>query len=352
MGAGMIATVRNKGDKNVGECGKKGRGAVKKKDGKKMDGLAVMRRVLSAEAEGLRMVADSLDAKAQQTLDALSGLKGRVIFTGMGKSGHIARKIAASFSSTGTPSYFIHPAEASHGDLGMISHDDVVVALSKSGNTAELRDIVAYTRRFGILLVAICGRGDTHLARACDIALLLPDVGEACRLGLAPTTSTTMMLGLGDALALALFEMAGASSQSFGRYHPGGQLGRGFIRVSDVMAQGDDIPLCAPGFAMDKALLIMTGKRFGCVGIVDTDGRLMGIITDGDLRRHISDGFFHLTAAEVMTRDPHTIAPDALVAAAVGKMNDAQITNLFVADDKNVVRGILHIHDCLRVGVV
>lgn len=316
----------------------------------KRSSLAIMRDVLSQESDALRLLSRSLGKEVQEVVERLHRLPGRIILTGMGKSGHIARKIAASFSSMGAPAYFIHPAEASHGDLGMISADDGIIALSKSGDTRELFDIVTYSRRFGILLIAVCGKGDTRLAQAADITLTLPAVEEACFLGLAPTTSTVMMLGLGDALAVALFEYSGSSSESFGRYHPGGQLGQQFIRVGDIMGTGDDVPVCAADLAMDKVLLIMTRKRFGCVGIIDKKRRLLGVITDGDLRRHMRADFLRQSAGDVMTRDPHSITVHELVATAVRKMSEAEITNLFVTDEHNIVQGIIHIHDCMRVG--
>lgn len=314
--------------------------------------LATMRKVLFAESEGLRLLADSLDKTTENILTRLSSLQGRIIVTGMGKSGHIARKIASSLTSMGLPAHFLHPAEASHGDLGMISEDDAVIALSKSGDTRELQDIVTYTRRFSVLLVAICGRKDARLVQEADFTVLLPDIAEAGALGLAPTTSTTMMLGFGDALAVALSEMAGNNAQSFGRYHPGGQLGRGFIRVRELMSQGEDIPLCSIDTPMSQALLTMTGKRFGCIGVIDAQRRLIGVITDGDLRRHMGKELLSQKVRDVMTSDPHRIVPDDLAAVAVRKMNQAQITNLFVTDAQGIVCGVLHIHDCLCAGVL
>ena len=313
--------------------------------------LACARRVLRLEAEGLEALARSLDEGFTEALDLLDGRTGRVVVTGIGKSGHVARKIAATLSSTGTPALFVHPAEASHGDLGMIEPEgDAVIALSNSGETAELADLVAYAKRFHIPLIAITGRADSALAPAADVALVLPASDEASPMGLAPTTSTTVMLALGDAIAVALLERKGFSPDRFHVLHPGGRLGKMLLKVADLMHRGEEVPLVGGDTAMADALLVMTNKRFGCVAIVDGDGILQGVITDGDLRRHMSPGLLDLTAAEVMTRSPRTIGADALASEAVGVMNSNTITNLFVVEDGRPV-GILHIHDCLRAGV-
>ena len=313
--------------------------------------LACARRVLRLEAEGLEALARSLDEGFTEALDLLDGRTGRVVVTGIGKSGHVARKIAATLSSTGTPALFVHPAEASHGDLGMIEPEgDAVIALSNSGETAELADLVAYAKRFHIPLIAITGRADSALAQAADVALVLPASDEASPMGLAPTTSTTVMLALGDAIAVALLERKGFSPDRFHALHPGGRLGRMLLKVADLMHRGEEVPLVGGDTAMADALLVMTNKRFGCVAIVDGDGILQGVITDGDLRRHMSPGLLDLRAAEVMTRAPRTIGADALASEAVGLMNSNTITNLFVVEDGRPV-GILHIHDCLRAGV-
>ena len=313
--------------------------------------LACAQRVLRLEAEGLEALARSLDEAFTEALDLLDGRTGRVVVTGIGKSGHIARKIAATLASTGTPALFVHPAEASHGDLGMIGPEgDAVIALSNSGETTELADLVAYAKRFHIPLIAITGRADSALAQAADVALVLPASDEASPMGLAPTTSTTVMLALGDAIAIALLERKGFSPDRFHALHPGGRLGRTLLKVADLMHRGEEVPLTGGDTAMADALLVMTNKRFGCVAIVDGDGVLQGVITDGDLRRHMSPGLLDLRAAEVMTRAPKTIGADALASEAVGLMNENAITNLFVVEDGRPV-GILHIHDCLRAGV-
>jgi arabinose-5-phosphate isomerase len=313
--------------------------------------LASARRVLLAEAEALSTMASGLGDSFAAALDLLTVAGGgRVIVSGMGKSGHVARKICATLSSTGTPSLYVHPAEASHGDLGMITAHDAVLALSNSGETPELTDVVNYTRRFAIPLVAITGRADSALAQAADQALTLPQVGEACPMGLAPTTSSTMMLALGDALAVALLERKNFSPADFQVFHPGGQLGRRLLKVADLMHRGDELPLVPADLAMGEVLLVMTNKSFGVVGVLDDAGRLSGIITDGDLRRHLEPRLLERLAREVMTGDPKTIRPNVLAAEALRIMNARSITSLFVVDGAQPV-GILHVHDCLRAGV-
>ncbi len=314
------------------------------------DGLASARRVLRLEAAGIDALAKSLDVSFTRALQLLERVTGRVIVTGMGKSGHIARKIAATIASTGTPASFVHPGEASHGDLGMVTEHDAVIALSNSGETAELADLVTYAKRFEIPLIGITGSGASTLAGAADVALVLPDSREACPMGLAPTTSTTVMLALGDAIAVALLERKGFSADDFHLLHPGGKLGRMLLRVRAIMHSDDAVPIAPREMAMSEALLIMTAKSFGCVGIIDDTGRLQGIVTDGDLRRHMSDNLLSLTAGEVMTPRPRTISPDALASEALGVMNSRSITNLFVVEDGRPV-GIIHVHDCLRAGV-
>jgi arabinose-5-phosphate isomerase len=313
-------------------------------------GLMSAKRVLTLEAEGIGALADSLDESFSQALDLMEQMTDRVIVTGMGKSGHIANKIASTLASTGTPAVFVHPAEASHGDLGMITDDDVVIALSNSGETSELADLVTYTRRFKIPLIAVTGRAASTLALAADVALVLPSTPEACPMGLAPTTSTTVMLALGDALAVAMLERKGFSADDFHLLHPGGKLGRLLLRVSSVMHTGDEVPLIGGDRTMADALLTMTSKSFGCVGIVDNDGRLKGIVTDGDLRRHMSGALLSLKTKEVMTADPLSVHPNTLASEALGFMNARAITTLFVVEDERPV-GIIHIHDCLRAGV-
>jgi arabinose-5-phosphate isomerase len=315
-----------------------------------LDILASARAVIVREVEGLEAMSQALDANFIALVERIAALKGRVIISGMGKSGHIARKIAATMASTGTPAHFVHPSEASHGDLGMITPDDLVLCLSNSGETHELRDIIAYTRRFGIPLVALVRRAESMLVESADIAIVLPEVPEASPIG-APTTSTTMMLAYGDALAVALLEYKGFSKQDFGVYHPGGKLGSQFTRVSSLMHAGEELPLVSDTTPMQQVLITMTAKRFGCAGVVDASGSMLGIVTDGDLRRHMGEGLMKQTAREVMTANPVTVTPHQLAAEALGIMNSKSITCLFVVEDTKPV-GILHIHDCLRAGIM
>ncbi|HXV23520.1 MAG TPA: KpsF/GutQ family sugar-phosphate isomerase [Alphaproteobacteria bacterium] len=312
--------------------------------------LLSARRVLHIEIEGLSALADALDERFEAALEILAGASGRVIVTGMGKNSHIGAKIAATMASTGTAAFFVHPAEASHGDLGMIARGDALLVLSNSGETPELADIVAYSRRFSIPLIAITGRAHSSLARSADVALTLPEATEACPMGLAPTTSTTMILALGDALAVGLLERKGFSASDFGLLHPGGRLGRMLMKVSDIMHGGEEIPLIGESACMAEVLVLITAKSFGVAGIVDDRGALVGIITDGDLRRHMGPDLLGLEASEVMTAHPCTIRPDALAAEALGLMNKRKITSLFVIDEERPI-GILHIHDCLRAGI-
>jgi len=313
--------------------------------------IDVARRVLRIEIAGLEALIAELDGSFGAALNLLAGADDRVVVTGMGKSGHIARKIAATFASTGTPAFFVHPAEASHGDLGMIASRDVVLALSNSGDTTELADLLAYTRRFRIPLIAITAGQSSSLASAADVTLLVPAVSEACPMGLAPTTSTTMMLALGDALAVALLERKGFSHNDYHDLHPGGELGRKLLQVTDLMHRGDAMPLVASGAIMSEAILTMSAKSFGCVGIRDRAGSLIGIITDGDLRRHMEDDLLRARVDSVMNPGPKTIRPQALAAEALGLMNAHFITSLFAVDEMLRPLGILHIHDCLRAGI-
>lgn len=306
-------------------------------------------RVLRTEIEGLRALDGMLGESFADAVGLLRAVSGRVIVTGMGKSGHIGRKIAATLASTGTPAQFVHPGEASHGDLGMITSRDAVVALSKSGETTELADLVAFTRRFGIPLIAITAETASTLARAADLALILPAAEEACPNGLAPTTSTTMTLALGDALSVALMELSGFSSAEFKKFHPGGRLGAQLMSVRELMHGGEELPLVAPETPMSDAIVVMTEKRFGCVGVIGANGKLVGIITDGDLRRHMSGNLLQQLARDVMTSNPKTAHPSLLAAEATKLLNASKITSLFVEEDGLPV-GILHIHDLLRVG--
>jgi arabinose-5-phosphate isomerase len=317
--------------------------------------VATALRVLGLEVDGLQALKTALTddgggRRFSAAVEILNAVTGRVVVTGMGKSGHVARKIAATMASVGTPAMYVHPGEASHGDLGMITDADAVLALSNSGETPELSDIVAYCKRAGIKLLAITGELKSALAEQADVALVLPPAKEACSLGLAPTTSTTMAMALGDALAVALLERKGFSAESFQVLHPGGRLGRKLLRVADIMHGPDEMPLVDADTVMADALITMTAKRFGCVGVVDADNALLGIVTDGDLRRHMSPDLLAKTVRTVMTRRPKTIRRQALAVEALGLMNARAITSLFVVEGNRPI-GIVHIHDCLREGV-
>lgn len=314
--------------------------------------LDTARRVIRTEADALVVLADSLDDRFRQAVDLLIATRGRVIVTGIGKSGHIAKKIAATLASTGTPAQFVHPAEASHGDLGMITADDVVLAISNSGEAPELANLIAYSRRFAIPLIGITSREGSSLGAQCDVILLLPQLAEACGTGVVPSTSTTMTLAMGDAVAIALMENRAFTAEHFRDFHPGGKLGARLSRVSDLMHTGDALPLVSIDAPMSDALMAMSSKSFGVVIITNADGTLAGIITSGDLGRHLN-GLMDKTARDVMTANPVTIAPEALAEKAVGIMNTRKITCLLVIDPKgpDVPTGLLHIHDCLRVGL-
>lgn len=314
--------------------------------------LDIARRVIAVEADGLSQLAAGLDDSFGQAVETILAAKGRVIVSGMGKSGHIARKMAATFASTGTPAHFVHPAEASHGDLGMMAAGDAALVLSNSGETPELADLVAYTRRFRIPLIGVASNPDSTLLRQSDVALVLPKANEACGTGIVPTTSTTMTLALGDALAVALMEHRKFSPENFRDFHPGGKLGARLSKVGDLMHRGEELPLISEGAEMGDALLEISQKGFGVVGVLQQDGALSGIITDGDLRRHMA-GLLELSAGDVMTRAPLTIGPDALAEEAVAIMNDRKITCLFVVPETGPQHpaGFLHIHDCLRAGL-
>ncbi|PIC00865.1 SIS domain-containing protein [Caulobacter sp. X] len=314
------------------------------------DAIAVGRRVLSVEADALKTLSQSLDEAFVQAVETLFNAKGRIVCTGIGKSGHVARKIAATLASTGAQAMFVHPAEASHGDLGMIGPDDVILALSKSGEARELSDVIAYAKRFSIPLIAMTAFEDSQLGRGGDIVLRLPDAPEATAEVNAPTTSTTLQIALGDAIAVALLERRGFTASDFRVFHPGGKLGAMLRTVADLMHGDGELPLIGAEAPMPDALLVMSEKRFGAVGVVDADGRLAGLITDGDLRRHM-DGLLQHTAGEVMTRAPLVIAPGALAAEALKLMNDRRITVLFVVEAERPV-GVLHVHDLLRAGVI
>jgi arabinose-5-phosphate isomerase len=312
-------------------------------------------RTLELERAGLDSLAAALDGALgrafAEAVALIGGCSGRVIVTGMGKSGHVARKISATLASTGAPAIYVHPAEASHGDLGMIQTQDVIVALSWSGETPELADLITYAGRFRIPLVAMTSREDSALARAADVRLVLPAAEEACPNGLAPTTSTTMQLTLGDALAVALLEARGFTAQDFRVFHPGGKLGAKLVLVRDLMHRAETLPLTPLGATMAQAVLEISSKGFGCVGVVDGDGRLAGIVTDGDLRRHMRPDLMTAPVVEVMTRNPRSVAPEALAAAALEVMNAKKILALFVVDAAGAPCGLVHMHDLLRLGV-
>ncbi|MGG5810742.1 KpsF/GutQ family sugar-phosphate isomerase [Falsiroseomonas sp. CW058] len=317
---------------------------------------AILLRTVALEADGLAALRTALEgelgARVLAAVDVILSRSGRVVVTGMGKSGHIARKLAATMASTGTAALFVHPAEASHGDLGMITREDAVLALSWSGEAPELADIIAYARRFDVPLVALTSRADSALGSAADICLALPRMPEACPNGLAPTTSTTMQLALGDALAMCLLEARGFSPQDFRDFHPGGKLGARLKRARDLMHGAEELPLVPRDATLQQAVVEMTSRRFGVTGVVDAAGGLAGVLTDGDLRRAFQKGLaLSAPVAEAMTRNPRTATPEALAADLLGIMNEARITSLFVVAGERPV-GILHLHDLLRAGVV
>jgi len=312
--------------------------------------LKTARQVITDEARALDVLAESLNEDFAEAVQLILQAKGRIIISGIGKSGHIGHKIAATLASTGTPAYFVHPAEASHGDLGMVSKGDVVLAISNSGEAPELANLLAFTRRFGIPLIGLSSKPESTLMKQADVHLLIPSLGEACGFGMVPSISTTLTLAMGDALAIALMKYRDFKPEDFRAFHPGGKLGAQLSTVRDLMHA--DLPVVPTGTSMSEALLVMSQKSFGVVGVTDDTGRLLGIVTDGDLRRNM-DGLLNKTTDEVMTRDPLTIAPNAMAEEAVGIMNDRKITSLFVVDpDANgQAQGLLHIHDCLRVGL-
>lgn len=313
------------------------------------DALTSAKNTLAAEATGLQELASSLGAEFEAAVKLIAESKGRLIISGMGKSGHIGNKIAATMASTGTPAYFVHPAEASHGDLGMITQEDVVLGLSWSGGTQELAGLLNYLKRFSIPLIAITSNADSQLGSSADICLALPKAKEACPNGLAPTTSTTMQLALGDALAVALLEQRNFSPSDFKNFHPGGKLGASLTHVSDVMHDGTALPLATMDTAMDVALVTMTEKGFGCLGVTDAQGALAGIVTDGDLRRHMSADLLTKPVSEIMTQQPQTISGDKMTAEALSLMQDKGIQCLFVCEGDTPV-GLIRVLDLLRIG--
>ena len=311
-------------------------------------------RTLEAEAGGITALSaaihDGLGSSFVAAVDLIHRARGRLIVTGMGKSGHVGRKIAATLASTGTPAFFVHPSEASHGDLGMITPDDVIMALSWSGETVELKDLVDYSRRFNIGLIAVTAATDSTLGQAADVVLAMPSAREACPHNLAPTTSTLMQAALGDALAVALLESRGFTAVDFGKLHPGGRLGAMLKFVRNVMHTGAAIPLAPIGTLMSEAVVEMSAKGFGCVGITNASGILVGIVTDGDLRRHMRPDLLQARVEEVMTRAPKTVSPDHLASEALEIINSSKITALIATEAGKPV-GIVHFHDLLRAGV-
>ena len=311
-------------------------------------------RTIETEKAGLVALSAVLEGELhdvfREAVGLIGGIARRLIVTGIGKSGHIGAKLAATLASTGTPSFFVHPVEANHGDLGMIGRDDVILALSWSGETAELQGIVSYSRRFAIPLIAMTSGERSALARAADIVLLLPKVQEACPHGLAPTTSTLMQLALGDAIAVALLEARGFTATDFKTFHPGGKLGASLSHVGDIMHSGENMPLVALGTSMPDAVHMLAQKRYGCVGVVDGEGTLVGIVTDGDIARNLSRNLSELTVDEVMTRSPKTVKPATLATAALGLLNQHNISALIVTDEAFRPVGIVHFHDLLRIG--
>lgn len=315
--------------------------------------IEIARRVIQTEIDGLEQLAAALSQDFEKAVETLRTIKGRFMLTGVGKSGHVARKIAATLASTGTPAFYIHPTEASHGDMGMITQDDAIIALSRSGETRELRDILAFSQRFDIPLIAITAAADSTLAKAAHHSLILPDAPEACAETQAPTTSTTLQIALGDALAITLLETKGFTADDFKTFHPGGKLGASLLTVKDIMHGAKALPLLDETASVEAAAKVMSEKGFGCAGICRA-GQLVGIITDGDLRRHLT-GRYNIadkSAAEIMTASPKTARPDEPAAAALRRMtaNDVQIMQLFVIQDDRPI-GIVHMHDFLKAGL-
>ncbi len=317
-------------------------------------------RVLTSEAKALNALADTIDEEFHKAVEAIHEMKisqktsGRLIIAGIGKSGHVARKIAATLASTGTPAYFVHPGEASHGDMGMITEHDIVLMLSNSGENSELSDLIHYAKRYDITLISITSNPNSTLAQHSDINLVMPKVGEACPNGLAPTTSTTMMIALGDALSVALLERMGLTPEQYKVFHPGGKLGQKLMKVSELMVSGDDLPKIAQNTFMDEAIITLTEKNLGTVLIFDEANNLLGIVTDGDLKRHMSPDLLAKPVTDIMTKNPQTISKNALAVEALDIMTKQQgkyITSLIVNDDKGQICGIIRLQDCLQAGI-
>ncbi len=318
------------------------------------DILSSAARTIAIERKGLKALEESLSGQLNEpflkAVEVFASISGRLIVTGMGKSGHIGSKIAATFASTGTPAFFVHPAEANHGDLGMITANDAIMAMSWSGETTELKGILAYSRRFKIPLVALTSIAGSTLAREADICLILPREEEACPLGLAPTTSAVLQLVVGDALAIALLEARGFSPVDFKTFHPGGQLGANLTQIGDLMHKGEELPLASIDTSMIDAVTVMTEKGFGCIGLINQKGNLAGIITDGDIRRNFDRNMAGMSVSDVMSHNPKVISTSALASTAVSMLNEIKVTALFVTEDDKPV-GLIHMHDLLRAGV-
>ncbi|PZU10329.1 MAG: KpsF/GutQ family sugar-phosphate isomerase [Sphingomonas sp.] len=316
------------------------------------DLVAYGRQVIGAEANGLLALSAALDENFAKAVTTLLALRGRVVTTGMGKSGYVARKTMATLSSTGLPSVFVHPGEAAHGDLGMLMPGDGLIAFSNSGETSELQPVISHARKLGLPIIAVAGRADSLLMRQADIGILLPAVGEACPANLAPTTSTAMMMALGDALALAAMQVRGVTRAGFEELHPGGAIGKRLMRVAAIMHQGDAMPIVPLDCQMRDVIMMMTSRSFGMTGVVDGEGRLVGVITDGDLRRHF-DTLIESTAADMMTPDPKWVSPGCLIEDALALLNKHKITAMFAVEEDGSDRpvGIVHVHDFLRLGL-
>ncbi|MDD3668920.1 MAG: KpsF/GutQ family sugar-phosphate isomerase [Alphaproteobacteria bacterium] len=316
--------------------------------------IASGRRTMTTEMSAVQVLHDELNGDFVKAVRMILGVKGRVIVSGMGKSGHIGQKIAATLASVGTPAFFVHPGEASHGDLGMITRDDLVIAISNSGESREMGDIVSYTRRFGIPMIAMTGNPASTMGKAADLVLAIPDkkrIPEACPFGLAPTTSTTATLVLGDALSIALLEARGFSRDEYRDRHPGGKLGAVLLKIEDIMLKGDAVPVIGPDVLMADALVVMTAKSQGCLGVVDAAGKIIGVITDGDLRRHMAADLIVRRTSDVMTQNPKTMKPGLLGSEALRLMSESKITNTFVVDAAGRPVGFLHLHHLLQAGV-
>ena len=317
--------------------------------------LETCNKTIDLEIDGLNALKSELNTdlgkSVTKTINLITQLKGRIIVSGLGKSGHVAKKIAATLASTGTPSLFVHAGEAGHGDLGMITQNDAIIALSWSGETSELAPIIAYSRRFKVPLIAMTSGQKSTLAKAADIVLLLPNVKEACPNNLAPTTSALLQMSMGHILAMTLLEIRGFSPVDYKVFHPGGQLGANLKQVQEIMHVGNSIPISKQGTLIRDAIVQISEKGFGCIGVINERGELIGIITDGDLRRHLTADILHNPVESIMSSSPITVQPEMLVGAALELLNSSGITALYVVE-KEVPVGIVHLHDLLRVGAI